>query len=64
MEAEMQRLERDKQNPHEDLEENHYSTPNNHLKEVLKHVHKSAVVWALAAHMSDTAHQRHEEWIG
>ena len=42
-------------------EENHYSVPNNQLKEVLKHVHESAVTRARAAHESDLAHQRHEE---
>ena len=61
MEAEMQKLERDLHNPREDPEENHYSVPNNHLKEVLKHVHESAVNHACAAHESDTAHQRHVE---
>ena len=43
MEAEMSRLDRELHNPHKVLESNHYSTPNQHLREVLKHVHKSAV---------------------
>ena len=56
MEAEMQRVERDIHNPQEDPEENHFSIPNNHLKEVLKHVHESAVACAFAAHESDLTH--------
>ena len=57
----MQRLERDIHNPCEDLEENHYSLPNNQLKEVLKHVHELGVVRACTAHDSELTHQRHEE---
>ena len=61
MESEFHRLERDQHNYCEDPEENHYSTLNNHMKEVLKLVYESAVTRACAAHESDTAHQRHEE---
>ena len=61
MESEMQRLNRELHNPHKIPEDNHYSTPNKHLKEVLKHVHESAIAGACAAYQSDTAHQRQEE---
>ena len=64
MEAEMSRLDRNLHNPPEVPESNHYSTPNQHLREVLKHVHESAVNWARAAHQSDSAHQRQEEESG
>ena len=58
MEAEMERLERGIHNLPKEPEENPYSTPNRHLKEVLKQVNESAINWAHAAHHSDTLHQR------
>ena len=56
MEAEMSRPDRDLHNPHKVPESNHYSTPNQHLREVLKHVHESTVNRARAAYQSDSAH--------
>ena len=58
MEAEMERLNRKIHNPREEPEENPYSTSNKHLKEVLEHVHKSAINQAHAAYHSDAIHQR------
>ena len=64
MESEMLRIDRKLHNPHKVPESNHYSTPNQHLKEVLKHLHESAVNRARAAYQSDSAHQRQEEESG
>ena len=60
----MQRLKMELHNPRKEPENNHYLSPNNNLKEVLKHLHESAVAWAHAAYNSDTVHEGHEDYYG
>ena len=61
MEAEMERLEFDTQNPASVQEDSHYATPARHLQEVIRNVNDSAVNRARAAHFNDTLHQG-DEW--